>query len=436
MILELVKSRFLGLPTLETVYTVLRSTVEGIYGMVKRASDAVMVGGVALLGAALLQWHAITVLAWACACAAAFLSLCGVASCVRFRAATAKQRSVNRGTQLKRQQWPGRVEFGALHVRPCEPALFANFMLRPDCAALRRWSPELFATVGSGEEKGLVCGRGNVEERSGPTVKLEVKVRRLLAAWRRSESGDGKECRFARDGERAAADCEASDTDGVLAGAYLKQFDVFDAFPELWWDADPLRRAFPGRMVGQTFLWMGRPGQSVTGVHNDDEHNLLCQVAGRKRVLLWPPTARSALRPNAKYDSGTECCDADPLQPSDTCPPPIEALLEPGDVLFIPIYWYHHVQSVPERPRAAARTCASAPESGEPPSTRSSTPDDDDSVNISLNHFASAPLEAATVGLWRDALERLHHAGLYRTAPCVCHSQTEPPALRRAVGCC
>ena len=61
-----------------------------------------------------------------------------------------------------------------------------------------------------------------------------------------------------------------------------------------------------------TFLWIGGYG-SMTGMHNDDENNVLCQIYGNKTVYLYPPSAREYLYVNSMYDSGTECCDVDAL---------------------------------------------------------------------------------------------------------------------------
>ena len=349
-----------------------------------------------LLGGLFLAWLAPSVLAWGCVLGAASLSFCAALSAWRFYRATADDDAAAK-CLIERQPWPGRAAFGANYVAKCAPALFSGYLNRPECAALRRWSPSFFATLGSGDEKGLACGRGNVEEQSGPTVKMEVQLRRLIAAWRGEDDAD------------------------LLRGAYLKQFDVFRVFPQLWHDADELRRAFPSATVAQTFLWMGRGGESVTGVHNDDENNVLCQIQGRKRVLLWPPSTRALLRPNGKYDSGTECCDANPLKEDDACPAPLVALLEPGDMLFIPIYWYHHVQSIAaEMPSSVSSSVGAV--------------DVDAAINVSLNHFVSTPLEAATVGVWREIVEWLHYAGCYRSQSCVCHSHAEPPSLRRTLG--
>jgi hypothetical protein len=53
-------------------------------------------------------------------------------------------------------------------------------------------------------------------------------------------------------------------------------------------------------------MYMMGPGGAVTGLHSDDEDNVLLQICGKKRVVLFPPSSRHLLRPNQKYDSGKQ----------------------------------------------------------------------------------------------------------------------------------
>merc|ERR1712061_612598 len=75
-------------------------------------------------------------------------------------------------------------------------------------------------------------------------------------------------------------------------------------------------------------------------------------LAGRKRVRLFPPGARHGLYPNGKYDSGTECCD---VRTDDSLQYPLlekirhlgqEVVLGPGDVLYMPKFFFHEVATL------------------------------------------------------------------------------------------
>ena len=71
--------------------------------------------------------------------------------------------------------------------------------------------------------------------------------------------------------------------------------------------------------------------------------NVLCQIRGERRLILFPPSDVQHLQVPAGASSST----VDIFQSLDgsvTCPPatsPQEAVLKPGDILFIPPLWLH-----------------------------------------------------------------------------------------------
>lgn len=75
--------------------------------------------------------------------------------------------------------------------------------------------------------------------------------------------------------------------------------------------------------------------------------NLLVQICGHKRVVLFPPHDANLL-----YLSGDKSQVVDIDKPDlDHFPlfaqaHAYEALLQPGDVLFIPALWFHNVQAL------------------------------------------------------------------------------------------
>jgi tRNA wybutosine-synthesizing protein 4 len=67
--------------------------------------------------------------------------------------------------------------------------------------------------------------------------------------------------------------------------------------------------------------------------------NVLCQVKGTKRVILYPPSDISALSFPAGASSSTiNVFENGPMLENTH---PVEAVLKPGDVLFIPPLWLH-----------------------------------------------------------------------------------------------
>jgi hypothetical protein len=98
-------------------------------------------------------------------------------------------------------------------------------------------------------------------------------------------------------------------------------------------------------------LWLG--GLVKTQIHNDRDHNLACVIAGRRRFLLFPPEEVASL-----YIGPID--NPPPLSIVDVEAPDLErfprfaqalrtaqvAELSPGDALFIPRHWWHHVTSL------------------------------------------------------------------------------------------
>lgn len=98
---------------------------------------------------------------------------------------------------------------------------------------------------------------------------------------------------------------------------------------------------------GWTSMWFG-PAGTVTPLHHDTANVLFCQVFGRKRVLLFPPLELSLVQ-NMHHGVYS---DVDPENPdADAFPafadiPRREVVLEPGEALFIPVGWWHHVRAL------------------------------------------------------------------------------------------
>jgi hypothetical protein len=98
-------------------------------------------------------------------------------------------------------------------------------------------------------------------------------------------------------------------------------------------------------------LWVG--GAVRTQTHNDRDHNLACVIAGRRRFVLFPPTQVANLYVGP-LDNPPPLSLVDPEAPDlarfpryrDAYAAAQVAWLEPGDALFVPKYWWHHVASL------------------------------------------------------------------------------------------
>ncbi len=100
-------------------------------------------------------------------------------------------------------------------------------------------------------------------------------------------------------------------------------------------------------------IWIGN--RAVTQTHFDINYNLVCMVAGRKRFVLFPPdqTKNLYMGPLEATVSGVPTSMPSLENPDfSTYPRFREALvaatvadLEPGDALYVPYMWWHHVSS-------------------------------------------------------------------------------------------
>jgi hypothetical protein len=100
-------------------------------------------------------------------------------------------------------------------------------------------------------------------------------------------------------------------------------------------------------------IWIGTPTRIAA--HNDFPDNLACCAAGRRRFTLFPPDqfGNLYLGPIDHTPAGRAVSMVDFAAPDLAAYPNFaEALahaqiadLEPGDALFIPSLWYHHVEA-------------------------------------------------------------------------------------------
>ncbi|MEW6737472.1 MAG: cupin-like domain-containing protein [Acidobacteriota bacterium] len=85
------------------------------------------------------------------------------------------------------------------------------------------------------------------------------------------------------------------------------------------------------------------------GHYHPSEQAFLCQVRGRKRVILYPPKQTPYLYPFPCYSDNFNFSQINPAQPnyqkfaSFHDAQAVECMLEPGEILFIPIHWWHFV---------------------------------------------------------------------------------------------
>lgn len=137
-----------------------------------------------------------------------------------------------------------------------------------------------------------------------------------------------------------------------------------EAAPTLYVGSSEVSRYFPGLLAEHglaihegsplTSIWLGN--SSRIAAHFDFPHNLACVLAGKRRFTLFPPDQIANLYPGPMEfaPGGQDISLVDFAKPDDARFPRFKdalaqalvAELEPGDVLFIPSMWWHHVEAL------------------------------------------------------------------------------------------
>ncbi|HET7931432.1 MAG TPA: cupin-like domain-containing protein [Rhodanobacteraceae bacterium] len=144
----------------------------------------------------------------------------------------------------------------------------------------------------------------------------------------------------------------------------LAKYSRREDAPGLVIQSVPLRECVPGLLAEHALpfldpgieprLWMGN--RTVTPTHFDSQQNIACVVCGARRFTLFPPEQLPNLYvgPLDYAPTGAAISLArldrpdDPRYPllKQALPTARAADLEPGDAIYIPPLWWHHVESL------------------------------------------------------------------------------------------
>jgi [protein]-arginine 3-hydroxylase / protease len=239
--------------------------------------------------------------------------------------------------RIDRIHRPTPREFYQKYVRPNRPVVLTG--IADDWQAMGKWTPEFF-------------------RRQHPDAKV------IYTAW----EGDGltnNPTEYYRQRKRRTttlgAFIEAMNSPQQNSRDYVSQYPIFSELPQLKEDIGSLEpymnipqlypAAVQSKVKKAATFWLG-PAGIVTPIHFDSAHNLLVQIHGRKKLLLISPR-ESKLLYYPSLDLGhvnyspvdVESPDYDRF-PRFRKARPLELELEPGEVLFIPVRWWHYARAL------------------------------------------------------------------------------------------
>ncbi|KAF2888032.1 hypothetical protein ILUMI_18141 [Ignelater luminosus] len=170
-------------------------------------------------------------------------------------------------------------------------------------------------------------------EFSPPTKKIDMKLPEFIKRLREWKRGD----------ERLYLQQGLNNTVGP---AIVHDFVHFD------WDFCNSKQAkHHWGPLTSNLLLIAMEG-NVTPCHYDEQQNLFAQIRGYKRCILFPPDQFDCLYPHPVHHPHDRQSMVDFDRPDYNRFPKFkeargcETVIGPGDILYIPIYWWHHIESL------------------------------------------------------------------------------------------
>jgi len=231
--------------------------------------------------------------------------------------------SLVEGSQtVERRDSIPRTEFLERYYAANRPVIFTKLM--EDWPALGRWNPEYFKTVYGDTLVEVMTGRSQ-----DPRYEINCHAHK-------------HEIRFADYVDMVTAVAESNDYYLVANNGFLDRPEMKPLLEDIRF----CEELDPARTASRVHFWFG-PSGTVTPLHHDVMNIILAQVYGRKRVLLISPDQSHRL-----YNEVGVYSEVDPESPNDKKHPlfrdvqMLEVVLEPGEALFLPVGWWHHVRAL------------------------------------------------------------------------------------------
>ena len=224
---------------------------------------------------------------------------------------------------IERRSQLSREEFRDQYFATNQPVVICGALR--NSAAFNRWSPEYLAEA---------CGDVTVEvmgdRNRDPDYEINCDSHRQTVTF--AEYVD----RILRVGP--SNDCYLVANNGFLDKPQLAALRA--ELPQLPQYLDP------AKSKSSVFLWFG-PAGTVTPLHHDTMNILVAQITGRKRFTLISPEQTPLIYNHVGVYSAVDC-EAPDLQrhPLFSNVSKLVVELAPGEMLFIPVGWWHHVRAL------------------------------------------------------------------------------------------
>ena len=148
----------------------------------------------------------------------------------------------------------------------------------------------------------------------------------------------------------ASVEKPTSSATNIAARIFLAQCDLPESIKDDVVVPDMTKNTGKGHLYRMN-MWMCGPQGSESPCHHDPFHNLLCQVFGTKRVVLFPPDEDMNLYPASPPQTNTSMVDID--DPNLVAHPDFakarergeQAILHRGDALYIPLGYWHYCKA-------------------------------------------------------------------------------------------
>ncbi len=227
-------------------------------------------------------------------------------------------RNALRAPEVERRSTPDAAEFFARYWQTNTPAIFTDLI--PSWPAFKNWSHAWLREH---------YGHAEIEAEWGRSGDPDCDIR--FAQHRRTTT-------LAEFIDHIAG-ATANDVYAIANNHNVARPELLPLFDDVEFPAGYVVRE---RLPSGSALWIG-PAGTVTSLHHDTSNILFCQVFGRKRVRLAAPDEPTLLRHTRGVYSRL-----DPELPGSAwqAAQSYDLTLAPGDALFIPAGWWHHVRAL------------------------------------------------------------------------------------------